>query len=538
MAPVHVTGAWTRRWFVAAWLLAGAFLLLANLGTYALWDDEANTALFARNLWRFGDLTAWDGTNLVAFRDGLELTGLKNRVYPPFQYAWAAPWLGLLGETPLAARLPFALAALAGLGLWAWWISREETSPATWGAWTLAVFGNVSLFLYSRQSRYYALAWALTLALAWLYEHREDSRRNRWLLACASTVLLSVHYLSWGAAMVCLAADQVLFQWRRDSNRQRAAFLASQLLSLVVVVGTFFPFGRKVTDYVPRSWAGDKLKLAWWNLRDLAACEFMWAPVLLLAVVVTWTRRDRLLLRAVVALLAYALTASLLSVQPVGWARVADIRYMVAAIPLGLFITVRAFTSLPRVPPWVGVALVALVSLTTALHVPAARWMGVREAVPLRSTTWTWLRELASPQRSAYGEATQWLNAHVPAGARVLVLPDFAAYPVMFHSPQLSVMWQLRPDQREAYAMLPEHLFRGQGAPDVLVAFGGGEARALASLTSQYAARGSPFGPPVRLDVAAPDRTRPELIWRDFATVAPAADQGVFIYARQGLVTP
>jgi len=527
-----------RRGFVAGWLVAGAFLLLAQLGTYALWDDEANTALFARNLWSTGDLTAWDGTNLVAFRDGLELTGLKNRVYPPFQYAWAAPWLGLLGPTPLAARLPFALVALAGLGLWAWWISRAEHGLAQWSAWTLAVFGNVSLFLYSRQSRYYALAWVLTLGLAWLYEHREDSRRNRWLLVGVSTVLLSVHYLSWGAAMACLGVDQVLFQWNKDSWRRRAAYLGSQVLSMAVVVGTFFPFGRKVTSYVPASWVADKLKLAWWNLRDLASCEFTWTPVLLVALVVVLARRDRLLLRALVALLIYALVASVLSVQPVGWANVADIRYMVAAIPLGLFITVRSLASLPVLSPWVGAALVGLVSLTTALHRPAVKWMAGPLEVPLRSTLWTWLGELSTPQRSAYAEATQWLNAHVPAGSRVVVLPDYGAYPVMFHSPQLSVMWQLRPDQRGEYAGLPEHVFRGRGVPDVLVGFGGGEARALARLAGQLGARGMAFDPPTRLDVSAPDRTRPELFWRDFTTVVPAADQGVFLFTRKGLGTP
>ncbi|MGV3620980.1 MAG: hypothetical protein ACO1OB_09185 [Archangium sp.] len=496
-----------------------AALLLWNLGAYALWDDEANTAVFAANVWKFGDTTAWDGTNLLAFRDGLELTGLKNRVYPPAQYFYAAPWLGLLGRTALAARLPFALAALAGFALWAWWLWKAKARWYVALATFIAVSGNVSLFLYSRQARYYALAWAGSLALTYLYEYRHERRRNFHLMIAVATGLLAVHYLSWGAAMVCLGVDQLLFQRRADGWKDRFIFVGSQAISLLVIVGIFNPMGRKVTPYVPQSWWDDKLTLFWWNLRDLNACEFMWTPVLGVAVVVVLLGllRDKQLARALVAFVLYAFVASVLSVQPVGWAQVSDIRYMVAAIPLGLFITVRTFTSIPRIPGWVGLPVVALLSWSTLLHDPAQRWFSAPTVVPVRSTIQRYVEELAHPQRSAYGEASAWLNANIRDGAKVFVRPDYAAFPFMFHSPQLSQMWLLRPDQRAEYSMLPEHIFRGIGVPDVLIGFGADVhgLRAFARQFGQFEL--------VRLDVAGPDRTRPELFWRDFTT-APVTD--------------
>ena len=44
-----------------------AALVLPRLGERLFWDDEANTAIYARNLLRFGRITAWDGTNLCGY---------------------------------------------------------------------------------------------------------------------------------------------------------------------------------------------------------------------------------------------------------------------------------------------------------------------------------------------------------------------------------------------------------------------------------------------------------------------------------------
>ena len=518
-------------------------LLFARLGTYALWDDEANTAIFAANVARFGDTLAWDGTNLVAFREGLELTGIKNRVYPPGQYFFAAPFLGVLGRSAWAARFPFALAAFAGFVLWAWWLRRALTPVAQQVAMYLLALGNVSLFLYSRQARYYGLGWALSLGLVFLYVHRAESRRWRVLFALGSAALLAVHYLSYGATMVVLAGDFTLFELRKrtDSWRQVGAFLGSQILAAAVIVGVFNPLGRKVTDYVPASWWADKLKLFWWNLRDLNACEFMWSPILAVAVLV-WALgrfRDGWLIRAVLAMVVYAFVASVLSVQPVGWAQVSDIRYMSATIPLGIFITARTLTSLPKLPSWVGVGLAAVLAFWTGPWSWFQGAVGAPTAIPLRSTLGAFVGELQAPQRSAYREATDWLNAHVPAGSTVFAMPDYAAYPIVFHSPGLQLMWQLRQDQRATYPMLGEHHFKYLGTPDVIVAFGPDVHRAR-GLVAQLSARGVPYEPEVRLDVMGPDRTRPELFWRDFATQPPRdpGSDATYLFRRAGLAQP
>ena len=520
------------------WLLVCGVLLFARLGNYALWDDEANTAIFAANVWETGDTVAYDGTNIVAYREGLELTGLKNRVFSPGQYFFAAPFLGLMGRNALAARLPFALAAFAGFLLWAWWLRRAAVPWPTLVLTVLFAIGNVSLFLYSRQARYYGLTWALSLALFYLYVHRAESARNRVLFTAVSVALLSVHYLAYGATMVCLAADYVLFEWRKgqDTWRQRLVFLGVQALAAVAIVGVFYPLGRKVTPYVPASWWHDKLTLTWWNLRDLNTAEFFFAPMLV-AVVVVWAAgrfKDVWLARGVLALILYAIVASVLSQQPVGWATVSDIRYMVPTIPLGIALSARTLSGSRRWLRALGLVTGAFLALTTPAWRAFQAVAGAPNQMPVRSTLLSYLGELATPQRSAYREAAEWLNKNIPPGAQVWVLPDFGVYPLIFHAPALHYMWQLRPDQQRDYPTLAPFHFKGQTVPDVIVAFGSevGSARGAVSQLSQ---RGLVFEPEVRLGVVGPDRTRPELFWRSFVT-SPVSNpdfDGTYIFRRQ-----
>src|SRR5262245_22360989 len=115
------------RWTIAAVvLLVASGLLFARLGHYALWDDEAITALTAKGVWQTGDTSARVGDNIVAYRSGLLLRNMKDRATPPLQFYIAAPFLGLLGDSALAARLPFAICGLACIVLILWWMFRED----------------------------------------------------------------------------------------------------------------------------------------------------------------------------------------------------------------------------------------------------------------------------------------------------------------------------------------------------------------------------------------------------------------------------
>ena len=83
-------------WIAVVVLASMAFLMFFRLCHYALWDDEADTALFAVSIWRTGDTNALLDHNLIAHTDGQELKGLRNRYIPPLAFYLAAPSIGLV----------------------------------------------------------------------------------------------------------------------------------------------------------------------------------------------------------------------------------------------------------------------------------------------------------------------------------------------------------------------------------------------------------------------------------------------------------
>jgi hypothetical protein len=94
-------------------LIVSIFLLFFNLGHYALWDDEATTAMFGMSVWETGDTSAVRGHNLVAYMSGVELKNLRERYLSPLQFYVVAPFLGLGTNNSFFARLPFALCGMA-----------------------------------------------------------------------------------------------------------------------------------------------------------------------------------------------------------------------------------------------------------------------------------------------------------------------------------------------------------------------------------------------------------------------------------------
>lgn len=538
--PSTVRPSWPFDVIAIVVLLLCCALLFFRLGHYALWDDEAATAIVAHNVWKFGDTYAWDGTNIAAYRNGLELVGIKNRVFPPAQFFFAAPFLGLLGRTAFAARLPFALAAIGGFTLWWWWLRRERASIQFCLLTAIAVLGNVSLFLFSRQARYYALAWALSLAFVYLYLHRGESRGKRILFSFSGVALLATNYFSYGATMVCLFVDYSLFEsWKnRDAWSQVFIFLLVQALGFCAIVGIWYPFGRQMfPSDVPASWLTDKLILFWWNLRDLNAYEFMWTPILVVALLV-WIigrARDVWLIRSILAITVYAAVISILAPIPVELMNVSyAMRYMVAIIPIGIFVSVRVLMSLPFSFIPTRATLGALLFLTSIPYVLFQKVVHAPTTIPIRSTLISWLGELARPQDQAFRVVSSWLNANAKPLETVYALPESAIYPLMFHAPRQIYAWQFSPEKRAEYQMLPMAHFKGASIPDIVAVFGGYQVYGEDSVNQIMNATGTQYKLVAAFDVFGRDRTRPELIWHSFVTepVANPKGDGTYIFRR------
>lgn len=528
---------------VVTWatLLCVGALLFARLGTYALWDDEANTSLFGLGVWNTGDTSAQIGDNVVGYRSGLELKGLKNRLIAPLQYYVVAPFVGLGHRDPFFSRLPFVLLALGAVKLAFYWLKKEKAALHLWVMVGLGIIGNVSWLLYQRQGRYYGLSTFLTVLTLYLYLHQDGRWRKVAALAFSAVALLSTHYIAYAGLGLALGIDYLafgLFGPNKSALRPKHLPLVVGVQALIggAVIWVWNPLQKPVTGYVPASWVHDKVTLWWWNLRELNVCEFGVGVLLVLGPVLFLATRFKHwpLLRLSLGVIVYAMGAAGGSPQPVGWAQFADIRYMQGSIAAMILLAVLFLDALPKLPAALKVVLALPLFFTSAVHHYSAKWFTNGMVPELRSTFVAYLGELRTPNVSPYRDAADWLNQNAKAGETAVVIPSFAVYPLMFHAGHVTYGWQFDPSARAEYSMLPPIHFTGAELPTYFVAFGG-EVNPVRNTVNQLTAQGYAYEQVAWLPVHWPDLTRPEFFWRSFVPLPVGApnDDGVTIFRRR-----
>lgn len=231
--------------------LLAATLLLVDLGSPALWEDEAETALVARVAQTTGMPGPWDGVHLVTQQEGRDAlrvpadttARVDARAAPHPRWIWTwHPWLqhylaaasfAVFGPSAWAARLPFALVALVSVPLFfGWrlfvWRDRPERLVLATGAGLLYVLSTTFLF-YSRQCRYYPLLLLGAIVSLWCYQRLEqpsvwngdddddDAERGRAAPAVGLGIGLAVVFYANPLSGLAFAAGLVLhagLTWR------------------------------------------------------------------------------------------------------------------------------------------------------------------------------------------------------------------------------------------------------------------------------------------------------------------------------------
>jgi hypothetical protein len=129
-------------------------------------------------------------------------------------------------------------------------------------------------------------------------------------------------------------------------------------------------------------------------------------------------------------------------------------------------------------------------------------------STPLRYTL-----ELFDPPSDPYSATSAWINANLTDGQSIWVVPDYAAYPLMFHSPQMVYAWQLPNKPEGQFKDLAPIHFAGRVLPDYLICFG-------PNLTTNELQQRIPrarFYRVATIDTYYYDLYRPELFWRVFS---------------------
>jgi len=157
------------KYFLLKIILTVIFVLLVipNLGARTLWQDEAETALVAKQMVKSNNWLpyAYDDQGPISQDWNYQFSVSKLwRWHPWLQFYVTALSFELFGISTLTARLPFAL---AGILFFYYWISFiVKNGPKNRLFYLLAVglvLTSVPLLLHIRQARYYSLALLFTL---------------------------------------------------------------------------------------------------------------------------------------------------------------------------------------------------------------------------------------------------------------------------------------------------------------------------------------------------------------------------------------
>ena len=236
-------------------------LLFGRLAWPLLWQDEGETAMFARRVLEYG-YPKVHGERNVIYQFGFDVAqGVKERHDAYIGTTWghfyfAAPGVALADRTAdlrrktFLMRLPFALAGAAGVAL-----ALVGVLPAVprRGA-RLAVAAThfalaalcISLVLHLREVRYYALATLLASALFSVHAARHAYGRisgRAWALLTPALLFALYHTFFVGFAIftAALALDRMAAA-RSAAPQDRSRRLVRDLAPLAVAVVTVVPF--------------------------------------------------------------------------------------------------------------------------------------------------------------------------------------------------------------------------------------------------------------------------------------------------------
>ena len=564
--------------------LIAAYLCLVNLDYAALWHDEAPTAVRGKILLQQGDITGWDGRNLV---NHTTLNEDLRGVWPPLMYALNAVGFAIFGIGETGVRIVHALIGIATLGVF-YFLLRQHLPSHPRLAFFIFLFAawSAQLLLYFRSARYFSMMVFALLLIFYLYERYWQSKNPAYLPIVAIVAALSFfnHYSGGAATMLSLAAYHMLFRTRATSRREWGWFAlcgagvvavgACYLAWLGVLGGErsgFLDFGAQAID----PYRGDLSPLVlffwkvWAYIRELFTADWISWPVCLWfagAMVLARMgsrrparRRDRrrdpqprlsdddfpwIAVGKIILMGAlFALFSAMLSVQPIWIAPgVADLRYYVGALPLLLAMKGLFIEWAWRKHVVAGAVLLCALLFSSVGAAP----FNLKNAFTGQSTLglhlFQFIREVHRPYPDAIAAASNYLLQNAERDDLVYV-PNYADRDVLIfyagdHVRFCCFLDENTPLPREKVAALRAPLYIEENTPDWII----GTGWLIPEAVEQFAARHSEqfatrYSVAAGLEVFFYPTQRPELNFHAFSPL-DSGNSGVVILKRSDIADP
>ncbi len=403
-------------------ILGAACVLLLRLDGSYLWQDEAETAVLARNVLRYGYPRAFDGVHLLHVPFAAHRPGYVWVFHQWLQFYLAAASFAIFGMTTSAARLPFAVLGIASLVV-AWRLTRALFDDPRIAAVSTALLSlSVPFLLHMRQCRYYApmTLWTLCAILAywrWLAGRRHAAW---WWL----TSMLLLFHSNWMASAALLAGlgGHWLFAGGRASLPWRRAWPWVSAFGLLCAPWLLYA----------RVWEHSAPGLTFTEVRHnlefyVKMVNGYVVPLLGLAAAALWLRRSRPATtpdHAALSLVGWVILATFAALLP---ARQHFFRYMIAIVPLLFLVAAWLLVRCLGHRPGILVAVLVLLIGTDALHRPDRLFSGEVRSYPL-----DYAAELLHGSPDSVKGIIDYLNTHAAPGETVKI--RYAISPLVFYT--------------------------------------------------------------------------------------------------------
>jgi hypothetical protein len=352
------------------------FVLTYDLGDRLMWGDEADTALRAVNITKYGVPRVEDGKNRIILHGRTDANEAGLWVYSPWldEYVTAGAFI-LFGKSTVAARLPFALIGLASVALLGLFTHRVYRDHRIAMAAMLLYVTCVPFLLHARQCRYYAILMLAQIWLMWGY-HRilEGSRVNGAIqVALGLAIQFYCNYMVLPGNLLGMGLASLMLCRRHPGliKSTAAAIAGTALLAAPWLV--YSATGRQLKSLELLDFQ-NKAAFHLAKINDhIFPLALLLIPLLLAGVRLFRTRCHKAASPHAITSLLWLLLASqllCLSILPFKY-----FRYMTPMIPV--IVILGAGILMVRLKPiWLGISLVVIVASTNIFSIAGAALFG------------------------------------------------------------------------------------------------------------------------------------------------------------------
>jgi len=511
---------------------------------HPLWGDEAETALFARNILRCGVPCGWDGVNIMGINDAVVLNKeLINHTSPWAQYYLAAASFKLFGESSFTARLPFILLSIISMPI-LYLLALKITGDKKTAFLTILITSlSIPYILFAYQARYFSL---ISLAsLTFVFSCLNLLSKKIWpkiLFVASGTLFFYGNYVVFVAFyaatffsfLIYLLSKKVGFQ-----NIKRfvlnfitlSSFIVLLTLPWYIIMKPFdtrgeiiiaepIQFIKDFTFYFNEAYS-------FYNLNN--GFPLLFIPLLAL-VVFFLIKKSRIstLIPQILIPAFFFLIMTIFTITAVVDTKFTEVRYTMVIFP---YLLLLIGTLLRQIWAW---------NRYIAIPILAAYiFSNIFTLQPPRSFLWEFKNEVLNPYPSPDKTVADFLEIHAQKGDTAFVNLDRDHEPLIFHLrdkikfvKRVSMFnKRIFPENR---GQIPRYIYDFRDPPDWVIIY---SMRGNDGSFFTFDHRPLPGGinlskdyEEIILPIFFSDVSRPEIHLRSFRPIRPGPDDRIFIY--------